>query len=159
MGNLLDFDYSPWYVILCLLLGAAYSYLQYQKKTPWSVNINRALAVARALLVSILAILLLGPTVRAVRNFYEKPVMVIAVDNSESVVLTTDSITLDNLKINLGQLKNDLQSNGWQVELVDLAGDKVNLDSLKYNIQRSNLTGMVRSIQSEYDGANLSSIL
>lgn len=159
MDNLLDFDYSPWFVVICLLLGAGYSYLQYQKKTPWSVNINRTLAVARAILVSILAFLLLGPTVRAIKNFYEKPVMVIAVDNSASVALTTDSIILDNLKINLGQLRDDLQDNGWQVELVDLDGDDVNLDSLRYTVQRSNLTGMVRSIQSEYEGANLSSIL
>ena len=159
MGNLLDFDFSPWFVVLCLLLGSGYSYLQYQKKTPWSVNINRTLAVARAILVSILAILLLGPTVRAIKNFYEKPVMVIAVDNSESISLTTDSITLDNIKINLTQLRDDLQNNGWQVELVDLVGKDVNLDSLSYNVQRSNLTGMVRSIQAEYEGANLSSIL
>ena len=159
MGNLLDFDFSPWFVVLCLLLGSGYSYLQYQKKTPWSVNINRTLAVARAILVSILAILLLGPTVRAIKNFYEKPVMVIAVDNSESVALTTDSITLDNLKINLTQLRDDLQNNGWQVELVDLVGKDVNLDSMSYNVQRSNLTGMVRSLQAEYEGANLSSIL
>lgn len=141
------------------MLGAGYSYLQYQKKTPWSVNINRTLAVARAILVTILAILLLGPTVRAIKNFYEKPVLVIAVDNSESVALTTDSITLNNLKINLAQLRDDLQDNGWQVELVGLDGHEVNLDSLRYNVQRSNLTGMVRSIQSEYEGANLSGIL
>ena len=85
--------------------------------------------------------------------------MVIAIDNSESVALTTDSLTLNNLKINLAQLRDDLEGNGWQVEMVDLIGDEVILDSLKYNIQRSNLTGMVKSIQSEYEGANLSSIL
>ena len=159
MNNLLDFDYSPWFVILCLVLGAGYSYLQYSKKTPWSININRVLAVARAVLVSILAVLLLGPTVRAIKNFYEKPLMVIAIDNSESVALTTDSLILNNLKINLAQLRYDLEGNGWQVEMVDLIGDDVILDSLKYNIPRSNLTGMVKSIQSEYEGANLSSIL
>ena len=159
MNNLIDFDFSPWFIILCLALGSGYSYLQYQKKTPWSVNINRFLAIARAILVSILAILLLGPTVRAIKNFYEKPLMVMAIDNSESVAITTDSTSLNDLKVNLVQLRDELQAKGWQVELVDIIGDDLILDSLKYNIPRSNLTGMVKSIQSEYEGANLSSIL
>ena len=123
------------------------------------MNINRLLAIARAVLVSVLAVLLLGPTIRAIKNFYEKPLLVVAIDNSESVALTTDSVILDDLKNNLVQLKDNLKENGWQVELVGLAGNKIDLDSLQYNSQRSNLTRMVRDVQAEYDGANLSSIL
>ena len=159
MSNLLEFDYSPWFVPLCLILGVGYSFLQYQKKSPWSVSINRILAVARAVLVFVLAALLLGPTMRAVKNFYEGPLLVMAIDNSESVALTTDSISLNELKDNLSELGSNLEANGWQVEMVDIAGNNVNLDSLYYTTQRSNLTGMVRSIQSEYEGANLASIL
>jgi hypothetical protein len=159
MNNLLEFDFSPWFILLCLALGSGYSYLQYQKKAPWSININRFLAISRAILVSILAVLLLGPTVRAIKNFFEKPLMVMAIDNSESIALTTDSTSLNDLKVQLGQLSDNLTANGWQVELVGLTGEDLILDSLKYNIQRSNLTGMVQSIQSEYEGANLSGIL
>ncbi len=159
MNNLLEFDLSPWFVILCLALGIAYSYLQYQKQTPWSTKINRILAIARAILVSVLAILLLGPTIRAIKNFYEKPLLVMALDNSESIALSTDSVTLNNLKNNLDQLRNDLVSNGWHVEIANLTNNEIDLDSLEYKVQRSNITGMVKSIQAEYEGANLSSIL
>jgi hypothetical protein len=159
MSNLLEFDYSPWFIILCLALGSGYSYLQYTRKSPWSVTVNRLLALARAILVSVLAILLMGPTVRAIKNFYERPLMVMAIDNSESVGLTTDTLTLKKLQNDLAQLRENLVNSGWQVEAVDIAGDEVKLDSLKYNVQRSNLTGMVKSIQSEYGAANLNSIL
>ena len=159
MSSLLEFDYSPWFVILCLALGIGYSFIQYQKKAPWSETTNKVLAVARVVLVSILAVLLLGPMIRAVRNFYEKPLLVMAIDNSESVALTTDSTALEDLEINLAKLSTVLEDKGWQVKMVGLSGNTVNLDSLNYNNQRSNLTGMVKSIESEYEGANLASIL
>jgi hypothetical protein len=159
MSNLLEFDYSPWFIVLCLALGVGYSYLQYTKKSPWSATVNRFLAIARAVLVSVLAFLLLGPTVRAVKNYYEKPLIVMAIDNSESVALTTDSLRLQTLQKDLAQLRDNLVDNGWQVKMIDIAGDDIHFDSIRYNIQRSDLTGMVKSIQGEYGGANLNSIL
>jgi hypothetical protein len=159
MSNILDFEYSPWLVILCLAIGVGYGYIQYQKKSPWSKKTNRLLAIVRSSLVSILAILLLGPTVRALKNYYEKPLLVMAIDNSESVMLTTDSLTLAGVKLNLARLDQALADNGWAVEVVDLNGESLNLDSLSFTMPRSNLTGMVKAIQAEYEGANLGGIL
>jgi len=159
MSNLLEFEYSPWLLFFCVALGAAYAYIHYQKKSPWSRKINRLLAFGRGVLVAVLAILLLGPTLRSVRNFYEQPLLVMAIDNSESVALTTDSTILQNLTNSLGLLTEELQARDWQVKQVELNGEAINLDSLRFNTQRSNLTGMIRSVQSEYKGANLGAIL
>ena len=91
MRNLIEFEYSPWLILVCLLTGIAYSYLQYSRETPWSPKVNTGLAVLRMLIVSFIAVLILGPLVRAVKNYYEEPVLVIAVDNSVSVVSFNDS--------------------------------------------------------------------
>jgi len=159
MSSLLDFEYSPWLVILCLLLAIGYSYIQYQKKTAWSAGINRLLAVSRAVLVFFLAILLLGPVVRVIRNLYEKPLIVIAIDNSESISLTNDSIKLAAVISNLSDLKQELIVDGWDVLVVDLSGTNISLDTITFDGQRSDLTRMIRSVQSEHDGANLKGIV
>ena len=159
MNSLFDFEYSPWFVILCLALGIGYSYIQYQKKTPWSSQLNMVLAAARAVFVSLLFILILGPTMWAIKNFYEKPLLVMAIDNSESIALTADSTALQNMIDDLNAVRAVLNTNGWEVKLLDLDGEKLNLDSLNFIKPRTNLTGMVRTAQSEYEGSNLAGVL
>lgn len=159
MSSLLYFEYSPWLIILCLAIGVGYSYLQYQKKSSWNKRVNQLLAISRAVLVSLLAILFLGPTVRAVRHYYEKPLMVFAIDNSESIGLTTDSATRHTIGAKLIKVKAMLENNGWLVKMVNLAGEDTNPDAISYDQPRTNLTGMVKVAQSKYHGLNLKGIL
>lgn len=87
MQLLLDY---PWYYILfCLLTGAAYSFILYRKDpkqqddTPGSWRLP--LALLRFISVSLIAFLLLAPLVKRHVNTHEKPIIVLAQDVSESV--------------------------------------------------------------------------
>ena len=87
MQLLLDY---PWYYILfCLLAGAAYSFILYRKKTkqkddtPGSWRLP--LALLRFVTVAFIAFLLLAPLVKRHVNTHEKPIIVLAQDVSESV--------------------------------------------------------------------------
>src|SRR6187431_2377496 len=86
-----------WYTILCILLGAAYAFALYYKdqsipsESRW---LKRALAVGRALLVSLLAFLLLTPLIKSFSREVEKPIVILAQDNSESIVAGGDSATI-----------------------------------------------------------------
>lgn len=87
MQILLDF---PWYYILfCLLAGAAYSFILYckdskqQDTTPNSWRLPMALL--RFVTVALVAFLLLAPLVKRHVNTHEKPIIVLAQDVSESV--------------------------------------------------------------------------
>src|SRR5210317_1506870 len=104
MRNLVEFEYSPWLIIVCLLIGAAYSYLLYTRETPWDKRINLWLAIARMILVSLIAILILGPLIRAVKNYYEDPVLVLALDSSESVGMNLDSLDTNMLRQELKEI-------------------------------------------------------
>ena len=159
MRNLIEFEYSPWLIIVCLLIGAAYSYLQYTRETPWDKRINLWLAMARAILVSVIAILIIGPLIRAVKNYYEEPVLVLALDTSESVGMHLDSLNADMLRQELKELTEVLDGQGWQVKTVDLSGHGIELDSITFNTPRTNLTRMIRQQLTEYSGANLGAML
>ena len=87
MQLLLDY---PWYYILfCLLAGAAYSFILYRKDPNQQDDIPRSwrlpLALLRFISVTLIAFLLLAPLVKRHVNTHEKPIIVLAQDVSESV--------------------------------------------------------------------------
>src|SRR5262245_8036749 len=88
-------EQPAWYVILCVLLGVAYAWFFYAKDTVLpSVGLKRGLAVVRGVLVSLLAFLLLTPLIKTFTRDVEKPLIVLAQDNSESLVAGGDSAGL-----------------------------------------------------------------
>lgn len=87
MQLLLDY---PWYYILfCLLAGAAYSFILYRKTPKQKDDTPRSwrlpLALLRFVTVAFIAFLLLAPLVKRHVNTHEKPIIVLAQDVSESV--------------------------------------------------------------------------
>lgn len=159
MGNLIEFELSPWLILVCLIGGATYSYIQYSKDSPWSEQYNFLLATARGIIVSLIAILLLGPLIRAIKNYFEEPVLVIAIDNSESVALVHDSVSLLNLRAELAELGEDMDDAGWNVSFTDLEGSIISPDTLRFDAQRTDLTKMIRDQLSNYTGANLGALV
>ncbi len=83
-------DYPSWFWLLCFVAGGAYAALLYyrEQKINSAVEnkwIRRALTIFRFLAVSILAFLLLNPYLKSRLNETEKPVIIIAQDNSSSI--------------------------------------------------------------------------
>ena len=159
MRSLLEFEFSAWLIVPCIALGVLYAYLQYTKDVPWSKRTNQWLAVVRATLVVFIAALILGPLIRAIQNYKEDPIMVVAIDNSESIFYGADSLLLRSQINGLKELGAELGDRGWRVQYRDLNNTLVDLDTLSFDQTRTNLTQMMRSIQNEYDGANLGSML
>lgn len=85
-------DY-PWYfVLLCLLLGAAYAAgLYYVGKRHFSKKVNALLAALRFVAVSAIALLLLAPVAKRTVHERQKPLLVLVDDCSESVGMSADS--------------------------------------------------------------------
>lgn len=90
-------DY-PWYfILLCLLLGAAYAYILYflrlrkHAALPFSRRLTAGLFLLRMLTVAAIAFLFLSPLVRRETNRKEKPIVIIAEDDSKSLDYSPDS--------------------------------------------------------------------
>ncbi|MBQ6956772.1 MAG: hypothetical protein IJP80_09185 [Bacteroidales bacterium] len=113
MSLLLDF---PWYFCLfCLLLGVIYALLLYvvgrrDTRSDFSPRLSLLLGLLRTLSVAAIAFLLLSPLLKRVANRKEKPLVIIAEDNSQSLRYCPDSAyyvtefadALDHLAANLG---------------------------------------------------------
>ncbi|MCF8364130.1 MAG: hypothetical protein K9H16_00005, partial [Bacteroidales bacterium] len=86
-------EYPAWFVIFCIALGLLYAGILYFKnrKEEFSQTTNRWLAAIRFLAVFVISFLLLSPLVKTVFRKTEKPMIIFAQDNSESLVIGEDS--------------------------------------------------------------------
>src|SRR5437879_13498928 len=78
---------SGWWTPVCLLLGLLYAWLMYRQPVSLGKTVRYGLFAARTIAVFILSFLLVAPLVRSVAYNPQKPLVLIAQDNSESVKL------------------------------------------------------------------------
>ncbi|WP_260625678.1 VWA domain-containing protein [Hymenobacter sediminicola] len=150
---------SPWLILLCLLVGAGYAALLYSAKAPWSRGLNYGLAALRFVVVSLLCFLLLSPFIKTTSNTTEKPTIVLAVDNSQSVGLFTPASVLQQATTGLQQLETALRAKGFEVETRPLGGPVARPDSLRFTAPATDLNGLLNSVRETYDGRNLAGVV
>jgi hypothetical protein len=86
---------SSYWIILCLILGLGYAYILYSKKNyPWSKGWNRALAVFRFVVVSLLAFLFLEPFLQKNENELTPAKVVFLWDDTQSINMALDSLEI-----------------------------------------------------------------
>lgn len=154
----IEFELSEWFIPLCLIAAAGVAFLLYTRSAPWSKTTNKTLAGFRFVLISLLTILLLNPLINRFISFIEDPVVVIAVDNSSSLLNYLDDTELADIRSFLKALQSTLESKNNDVEIHSLAGKFENLDSLEFSENFTDLNGFLRDIQSDFDNRNLTGI-
>ena len=151
---------SPWLILACLALGLLYAWLLYSKRTPWPKSINYALAGLRFVVVSVISFLLLGPLVRYVSNTTQDPVIVFALDNSQSVQLFSDSVQLRQAEQGLQSILNKLQGAGYKTEIRTLVPEQQqSINGLRYTSETTNLSQLLKQVQEEYTEQNLAGVV
>ena len=87
-------DYPVWFILLCLLTGGLYSIFLYFRVRHDEINpwLNRSMAFLRFLTVSVISFLLLSPLIKKTSEIMEKPLILIASDNSQSIIAGKDSL-------------------------------------------------------------------
>jgi len=151
MGQLI-FKSSPYFIIVCLAIGIAYSIILYSAKNSWGIGMNRLLFALRAILVTTLLIVILNPIVKHTKNIILKPTVAFLVDNSKSLGKTVDTT---NLQLQLSQLSQKISEN-QDVEWYNLFG---RTDSIVFNGNSSDIATAIKETISQYEGRNLSGIV
>jgi len=101
---------SAWWVPACLALGVLYGWLLYKQPVNLDKKFRYLLLAGRAIVVTLIALLLLSPLVKTVSYNPQKPLVLVLQDNSESIKMFqkpgsgTDQLVsdLDGLKKELG---------------------------------------------------------
>lgn len=143
-------DY-PWYFLfLCLLAGGGYSVLLYglrrRKASPANDQTPRwarlAMPLLRFVAVSLLAFLLLGPLVKRQIHDKERPILVLAEDNSTSVTDHGYALSDNDLSPVISRLEKDFD-----------------VVRLPYGDNRTNISAALMDIHERYAGRNLAAVV
>lgn len=154
-------SYSLWFIPLCLLVGALYAYLLYgsRKGYAYPVKIKRLLFALRTLVVSLLCFLLLRPVLEGRVKEVEKPVIVLGIDNSESLLMTKDTAFyrhqyVQQLQQQIAELQKDYQVDAY------LIGDSVRRgDSVDFHEKTTRLSLFFEKMEQQYLHRNVGAIV
>jgi hypothetical protein len=142
----LIFEYSPLFILLCLAAGVGYAWLLYTSKHTWSKGTNNILFFVRALCVSVMAFMLVGPIIKLTQNLFEKPAIVFLVDNSLSVRESLDSAQREKILAQVRTRAEELGKEDYEVSVRGLGGDGVD-----FNMKSSDLHGAMRDITNVFE--------
>ena len=154
------FSFSTFLILLaCFALGAGYAWILYGANKNLDRKLRNTLALVRALTVATLAFLLFAPLVRRISYTPEKPVIVIANDNSISVkAIQPSGFDAKKYQQDLQQLADKL-SEKYEVKTYSF-GDSVKQGfSFTGNDQISNGTALVSQLNDELLNRNVGAII
>lgn len=149
---------SPALLLLCVIGGLIYAAIMYSKTATWAKPLNYGLATLRAIVVAILLfLLLLNPLLRRIVNLIEKPTIVLAIDNSESMSAT--KANSDEAVKQLKLLSDALNQENITTQWIDLSNKITSPDSLTWTQTSTDLDRLLTSIQYQYESKNVGAVL
>ncbi|MFN3916265.1 MAG: vWA domain-containing protein [Flavobacteriales bacterium] len=150
------------FVIFCLLLGLVFALLLYRKDKrleEFPNPIKVLLFALRALGVAFLFFYLLEPLLEQVEKTVEKPIVVLAVDNSESILMGKDSTALRNEISSAVNRLQGLLSSDYSVDVLAFSGtvtDEINFD---FTGKETDVSALFADVYTRYYNRNLGSVV
>ncbi|MFN4930183.1 MAG: hypothetical protein ACK5HE_02120 [Bacteroidota bacterium] len=155
-------EYPIWLSILCIALGVLYAYLLYGKQVSYEglpKGFKYFMTAGRAVVVSIISFLLLSPLIKTVLRTVEKPLVVIAQDNSSSIGSLKDSAFLKNeFQQQLKALKDEL-SDKYEVRTYLFGSDIHEEMSPDFGDKASNMEVLFEELENRYANRNLGAVI
>lgn len=156
------FTYSGWFLLLCILCGAVFAgvlYFRDKKLHSLSKNAIIGLGILRFIAVALIAFLLLEPLFETVKTTTEKPIVVLAQDNSESIIFNSDSTNIKTTYLaNLNALEEQLEQK-YEVVRYRFGFDLKQTDSVSFNDKETNLALAIKQLNERYYNRNLGAIV
>jgi hypothetical protein len=145
-----------WFILFCLLAGAAYAYFLYQPVASWGRKVNYTLAGLRGIAVASICFLLLSPLVRKTETSIDKAKVVFAIDNSESVKPFGNTLLKQ-----ISEASATLSDAGYEVSFqsFDKAGETLTADSVAFDQNKTDLASLLQTIKSNFEGRNLTDVI
>ena len=160
--------YPAWFIILCVLGGGLYAAVLYyrDKKSEIPDKLKVFLAILRFLTVSAIAFLLLSPFVKSLFDVSEKPVIILAQDNSGSIVTGRDSVFYsDQYPEALQNLKDELQEN-YKLNIYTFGEKVVRLQSnselsgaIDFDEMQTNISSLFQEVRNLYSNRNVGAMI
>ncbi len=154
---------SPsWLIVFCILAGVLLSWLLYRRDTllkgvnPW---LRRFMMTLRFIAITLLAFLLLTPLIRTLTRQTEKPIIIVAQDNSQSIATNQDSTSYRlTYPATMEKLISELQKK-YEVKTLSF-GDAVSerLD-FSFSAKQTDFSSLLDEVDVRYANRNVGAIV
>lgn len=157
-------EYSLWYTLLCLILAGAGSWFLYAKhpldlRGKYGIWIERALLLLRFLSLFCISFLLLGPLMKLWTTQTEKPIIILALDGSQSIVANKDSAYYRNTFVPQLQKLQERLSENYDVKAYTFGREiKESLDP-QFSERQTNMANVFDYIHTAYSNQNVGAII
>ncbi len=152
-------EYSLFWLMFCLVLASAYTFILYRTDKNFSQKTKNLLAALRFIGVLLLSFFLFSPLITRKSLSYEKPIILVAQDNSSSILSSPkkDYYQNDYLK----SRKDFIDKLSSKFEVVDISfGSELKLsDDIDYTEKKSNLSLVFQEATQAYKNRNLAAIV
>jgi hypothetical protein len=151
-----------WFILFCMAAGAAGAYILYLKDERFGevhVWLVRTMTIFRFAVISLIAFFLLSPMIRTAFREVEKPIVILAVDNSSSLIYSDTTIyPLSKLKNDIVDLKNNLDSK-YDVRTVSF-GSRINdKPDFLFNDKTTDFSSLFNDLKIKYADRNLGAVI
>ncbi len=155
-------NYPLWFILFCILTGAIYAgalYIRDQKLKEFSKGIIYLITASRFTTVSLIAFLLLSPFIKTISVTTDKPIIILAQDNSESIIQTKDSgFYRTTYPKKLAELIDKL-SEKYEVRTYSF-GDRVAGNStFTYSEKQTDISALFNEVENRYSGRNVGALI
>jgi hypothetical protein len=150
---------SGWWTPVCLVLGVLYAWLMYHNPVSLSNQSRWLLAVLRALAVFFIAFLLVSPLIKSVTYLPQKPLVLIAQDNSSSIsTFKAKGFNIGDFKARLASLKK-LLGNDYEVREFNFDRNLHNGLAANYQGRQTNIAAAIHELNERFVNQNVGALV
>lgn len=155
-------SYPLWFIPFCLLLGVVYAGIFYYKENKFegiAVWLKRTMLTLRFLLIALLAFLLLSPFIKTIFNKVDKPIIIIAQDNSSSIISAQNAAFNKTAYLeNLANLKTTLLEN-YEVRSFTFGEKITEQPTIDFSEKTTNIAQLFEEINTKFYNRNIGALI
>ena len=157
----LTFQYPTWYILFCAILGLSVATLLYFRDKTFKETSDRlkwVLGIIRFLSVTLISMLLLSPLLKSLISETKKPVIVLAQDQSESILADMDEAQAQTYQQSFKDLSTKLSENYDVKEYAFGETVREGVD-FQFNDKVSNISDFLKNMYDLYSNQNLGAVV
>lgn len=152
-----------WFILLCIIAGAVYAgalYFRDKFNRTYGSRLAAVLGVLRFFAVTLLCFFLLKPLIKTIHRDVEKPLILIAQDNSESLSMGKNNVDWKTkYTAQLSQLQNAFGED-YEVRLLTFGeAVKDSPNSIKFNEKLTDFSNLYEELNNKFSGRNIGALV
>ncbi|WP_183556687.1 hypothetical protein [Mucilaginibacter sp. SP1R1] len=150
---------SGWWLPVCLILGVVYAWVLYRQPVNIGKNFRLWLALMRAIVVFLIALLLVSPLIKSVKYDPQKPLILVAQDNSSSInTFKPAGFNATGFINSLHQLKQEL-GDQYDVQEFNFSKDLSNGLSATFAGKQTDISNALRQLNNRFINQNIGAVV